>query len=30
MVKYISVETTIGELVRAVPSRARVFENLGY
>lgn len=27
--KNISAETTVGELVRAVPSRARVFENLG-
>jgi regulator of cell morphogenesis and NO signaling len=29
MMKYISAETTVGELVRAVPGRARVFENLG-
>jgi regulator of cell morphogenesis and NO signaling len=27
--KIISAETTVGELVRALPSRARVFENLG-
>ena len=24
-----TVETTVGELVRAVPARSRVFENLG-
>ncbi len=29
MMKNISAETTVGELVRAVPGRARVFENLG-
>lgn len=27
--KLISIETTVGELVRAVPGRARMFENLG-
>jgi regulator of cell morphogenesis and NO signaling len=27
--KYITVETTVGELVRAVPARSRIFENLG-
>lgn len=29
MMKDISAKTTVGELVRVVPSRARVFENLG-
>lgn len=27
--KNITVETTVGELVRAVPARSRIFENLG-
>lgn len=27
--KTITVETTVGELVRAVPARSRIFENLG-
>lgn len=27
--KTITIETTVGEIVRAVPSRSRVFENLG-
>lgn len=29
IMKTITIETTVGEIVRAVPSRSRVFENLG-